>query len=134
MAPLADFLLAHVPLPPIPRYLSSYIPGETPLSTTSAVVTTLLSYLAIVFGVQAVMQNKRPRKLTLLFQAHNLFLSSGSLLLLVLMLEETLPRIWYNGIYHAMCHQEAWTAVSPLSCLLATSRLKCVPSEWNFIT
>jgi fatty acid elongase 3 len=109
MAPLADFLLAHAPLPSIPYYLTSYVPGETPLSTTPIVLLTLASYLAVVFGVQALMQNQKPHKLTFLFQAHNLFLSSGSLLLLVLMLEEMLPRIWQNGVYHTLCHQESWT-------------------------
>ena len=123
MAPLADFLLAYAPLPSVPRYLTSYVPGETPLSTTPAVLTTLVSYLAVVFGVQALMQNQKARKLTLLFQAHNILLSGGSLLLLVLMLEEMLPKMWRNGIYHAMCHEESWTNVS----LLLAVSVKIMP-------
>lgn len=112
MAPLADFLLRYVSLPRLPRYLSSYVPGETPLSTTPAVVTALASYLVIIFGVQTFMKNRQPQKLNSLFQAHNVFLSSGSLLLLVLMLEEMLPIAWNHGIFYAICASESWTPVS----------------------
>jgi len=111
MAPLADFFLAYAPFPTLPRYLTSYVRGETPLSTTPAVLGALSSYLAIVFGVQVVMKNRQPRKLTPLFQAHNIFLSGGSLVLLVLMLEEILPRMWNGGVFHAMCAEESWTNV-----------------------
>ena len=110
MAPFADFLLAHLPAS-LPPYLTSYVKGQTPLSTTPAVLATLTSYLAVIFGVQAVMKNQQPHKLTPLFQAHNVILSSGSLLLLVLMLEEILPILWKKGFHHAICAAEAWTPV-----------------------
>jgi hypothetical protein len=111
MSPIADSILAHVPLPQIPRYLTSYVPGETPLSTTNQVVGTLVSYLVTIFGVQAAMKNYAPNKLTLLFRAHNMFLSLGSLVLLVLMLEEIVPIIWKEGLYAAMCAETSWTTV-----------------------
>jgi fatty acid elongase 3 len=117
MAPLADLLLAHVPFPPLPHYLTSYVPGETPLSTTPAVVAALVSYLAVIFGVQAVMKDYSAQKLTSLFRAHNMFLSAGSLILMVLMIEEIAPIALENGLYFAMCNAKAWTSVSsPFFC------------------
>ncbi|KAF8640696.1 hypothetical protein AX17_000352 [Amanita inopinata Kibby_2008] len=108
MAPLADFLLAQLPFA-VPQHLTSYTPGKTPLSTTPAVVTSLLSYLALVFGIKAFMRNRQPQKLTTLFQAHNIILSGGSLVLLILILEEILPIMWDKGIFNAVCHEESWT-------------------------
>lgn len=112
MAPVADFLLAHVPFPSIPHYLTSYVIGETPLSTWTSVCTALVSYLAIVFGTREVMKGRPPQKLNTLFRAHNVFLSAGSLLLLVLMMEEILPIMWSEGLFNAMCAAPSWTPVS----------------------
>lgn len=110
MAPLADLLLAYVPFT-LPHHLTHYVEGVTPLSTTPSVLAALASYLAIIFGVQAMMKNQQAHKLTPFFQTHNVILSSGSLLLLVLMLEEILPIAWNKGIFHAICADEAWTPV-----------------------
>jgi len=110
MAPLADFILAHVPLPSLPHYLTSYVPGQTPLSSTPTVLATLTSYLAVIFGVQAIMKNQKPQKLNTLFQIHNVFLSAGSLLLLVLMLEEIIPIWWNKGTFEAFCADQSWTS------------------------
>lgn len=108
MAPLADFLLAYVPIS-LPTHLTTYVPGETPLSTTPAVLGTLTAYLAVIFGIKAFMKNKQPHKLTPLFQTHNVILSSGSLLLLLLMLEEIVPILWNQGVFNALCAEESWT-------------------------
>jgi fatty acid elongase 3 len=110
MAPLADFLVSVLPVS-LPRHLVQYVPGETPLSTTPVVVGALISYLVVIFGIQAVMTNKQPIKLNTLFQLHNVILSSGSLLLLVLMLEEVIPIVWRDGFYNAICADESWTSV-----------------------
>ncbi|KAK2461915.1 hypothetical protein APHAL10511_006378 [Amanita phalloides] len=74
-----------------------------------AVVTSLASYLAIVFGIQAYMKNKQPQKLTVLFQIHNITLSAGSFVLLVLMFEEIVPIISTKGVFYALCADDAWT-------------------------
>jgi hypothetical protein len=111
MAPLADFLLSCIPFRP-PRYLSSYVVGQTPLSTTPVVIATLAGYLAVIFGIQAFMTNRQPYKLTTLFQIHNVILSSGSALLLVLMLEEIYPWFFSHGVFDALCSAEVWTPVS----------------------
>jgi fatty acid elongase 3 len=61
------------------------------------------------------MRNHPPHKLTPLFRAHNMFLSVGSLVLLVLMLEEIVPIIMKEGIYAAMCAEASWTPVRVLA-------------------
>jgi fatty acid elongase 3 len=111
MFSLANFLVENAPIT-LPKHLYTYVPGQTPLSTTPAVVTALVSYLAIIFGIQAYMTDKPPRKLNTLFQIHNVFLSGGSLLLLVLMLEEIVPIAWKHGVFYAICHPGAWTNAS----------------------
>ncbi|KAG6851059.1 hypothetical protein H0H93_002951 [Arthromyces matolae] len=108
MAPLADFLLDYLPFS-LPTHLTSYVPGQTPLSTTPAVVAALTTYLAVIFGLKALMKNQPAFKLTTLFQIHNVILSSGSLLLLVLMLEEILPIVWHNGPFAGICAESSWT-------------------------
>jgi fatty acid elongase 3 len=114
MAPLADFILTHVPLPSIPNYLTSYIPGETPLSTWTSVCSALVSYLAVIFGTRHIMKSHHPQKLNILFRSHNAALSVGSLILLILMVEEVVPIIWKEGIFNAMCAAPSWTPVSAI--------------------
>ncbi|KAL0581608.1 Fatty acyl-CoA elongase/Polyunsaturated fatty acid specific elongation enzyme [Marasmius crinis-equi] len=108
MAPLADFLQAYIPVS-LPPHLYSYVHGKTPLSTTPTVVGVLASYLIVIFGIQALMKNHPPQKLNTLFQAHNVILSSGSALLLVLMLEEILPIVWKHGVFYGICNEKSWT-------------------------
>lgn len=111
MAPLADFILATLPLPSPPAYLTSYVAGKTPLSTWNAVIAALVSYLAVIFGLKHVMRNQQALKLQFLFQAHNIFLSVGSAILLSLMVEEIAPIVWKNGIFYGICNDGAWTSV-----------------------
>jgi uncharacterized membrane protein len=108
---LADFLLTVVPKDSIPVYLKTYIPGETPLSTWPVVTTALASYLAIIFGIREIMKDRSPQRLNTLFRIHNVFLSVGSLILLVLMMEEV-GSIWLtNTTYGTMCDETSWTEV-----------------------
>jgi fatty acid elongase 3 len=114
MAPLADFILKHVPIPHIPYHLTHYVRGATPLSTLPVVLSVLAGYLATVFGIREIMKTRQPQKLTFLFQVHNALLSSGSALLLALMLEEIGPIYWRHGLFHALCSVEAWSEVSDI--------------------
>jgi hypothetical protein len=105
---LADILLAAIPYR-LPVHLYTYVEGVTPLSTDKVVVTALIGYLVTIFSIQAIMKPRQALKLTTLFQIHNVILSSGSALLLALMLEEIVP-IWYkNGLHSALCDAESWT-------------------------
>ncbi|KAJ6544437.1 GNS1/SUR4 family-domain-containing protein [Mycena capillaripes] len=105
---LADFLLAHAPFT-LPRHLYSFVEGQSPLSTNPVVFGSLASYLALIFGIQTAMKNHPPRRLNTLFQSHNIILSGGSLLLLVLLIEETIPILWKTGLFSAMCSEASWT-------------------------
>lgn len=111
MAPLADFLLAYAPLPKIPHYLTSYVPGKTPLSTPQEVYPALATYLVVIFSIRWFMKDRAPLKLQYPFQAHNIFLSAGSALLLVLIAEEVVPEVFKHGVFHAMCNVQMWTPV-----------------------
>ncbi|KAG8935921.1 hypothetical protein FRC03_000605 [Tulasnella sp. 419] len=105
---LATFIQTNFPNP-LPVYLTSWHQQVTPLSTWSTVLTAMVIYLSTIFGIREIMKDRQPLKLTFLFQLHNLFLTTGSGLLLYLMLEEILP-IWYNhGIFYAICGYGAWT-------------------------
>ncbi|KAI0027594.1 elongase of fatty acids ELO [Vararia minispora EC-137] len=106
---LADFLLAHVPFPDLPYHLSHYVRGATPLSTQPVVLSALAAYLATIFGIQELMKGHAPYRLQFLFQLHNLILTTGSALLLVLMLEEIIPIFVANGPFYAICNSDAWT-------------------------
>jgi len=55
------------------------------------------------------MKNQAPMRLQFLFQLHNIFLSVGSGILLVLMIEEVVPILWNHGLFYAMCGFGAWT-------------------------
>lgn len=110
--PLADLLLQYAPLPAVPYHLTHYVPGATPMSTQPVVLGTLVGYLVVIFGIQAIMRNRSPLKLTFLFQVHNVILSAGSALLLALMLEEILPKVWSHGVFYAICNPAVWTEVS----------------------
>ncbi|KAF7791865.1 hypothetical protein EIP86_002889 [Pleurotus ostreatoroseus] len=110
MAPLADFILAHVPLPNVPYYLTSYVSGKTPMSTPLEVFPALVAYLVIIFSVRAFMKDRPAFKLQYLFQLHNIILSSGSLLLMTLILEEVIPMVWNHDVFWGMCSTDMWTS------------------------
>jgi len=111
MPVFADLLLSVAPADFIPKYLKSYIPGETPLSTWPIVATSLASYLAIIFGIREIMKDRPPQQLNTLFRIHNAFLSIGSFILLVLMMEEV-GSIWVTSTtYGTMCDETSWTEV-----------------------
>lgn len=112
MTPFADFILGNFPRYRLPSHLTSWVKGVSPLSTNAPVTAALASYLIVVFGVQAMMKNLPAKKLTFLFQTHNIILSSGSLVLVSLMLEEILPVMWTRGVHDALCAGESWTPVS----------------------
>lgn len=111
MSNLADFLLSKISYR-LPRHFYTYVKGVTPLSTDTSVLAALASYLVIIFSIQIFLKNRKPHKLTTLFQTHNILLSSGSLLVLALILEEVVPILWNHGIHYAICDENAWTPVS----------------------
>jgi hypothetical protein len=136
MAPLADFILAHVPLPKVPYHYTHYVVGKTPMSTPTEVWPTLAAYLVIIFGTQAFMKSRPAFKLQIPFQIHNIFLSAGSLLVLLLIAEEVIPMVWKHGLFWGMCNEGMWLQVRVFSlpcdqhALFALSDV--VRSAWSF--
>jgi fatty acid elongase 3 len=120
---LADLILQTFPSLPslVPLHLKQWTPGSTPLSTTPIVLTVMLGYLTTIFSIRAYMNNnggkggRDPFVMNGLFRAHNLLLSVGSGVLLVLMAEEIGPVVLQRGLRGAICDEEAWTPVSLLA-------------------
>jgi fatty acid elongase 3 len=110
MLNLADLIQAHSPFS-VPQYVATWIPGKTPFSTIESAVAMVVIYLAAVFGTKATMAQQPAFKMSGSFQVHNALLCVGSLVLLVLILEEALPIVWKNGLFHAVCAEEAYTPV-----------------------
>ncbi|GAA5832293.1 hypothetical protein JCM11251_004310 [Rhodosporidiobolus azoricus] len=102
-------LVESLPLPPLPFNIRNWVPGSSPLSTHAEVVVAVAVYLIVIFGGQALMRGSKPYRFKPLFMLHNFLLSSGSALLLALMLEEILPIVWNHGLFYAICADEAWT-------------------------
>ncbi|KAG6330775.1 hypothetical protein ID866_8316, partial [Astraeus odoratus] len=106
---LADTLLPLIPTHSVPLSLRSYIQGETPISTWPAVLSMTVTYLAVVFGTREIMKDRAPLKLTTLFRAHNLLLSTASLALMLLLGEEVISNWMKLGPYGIICSQDAYT-------------------------
>jgi len=96
-------------LPSVPEQYWQWQNGESPLSAHSAVLGAMCTYLAVIFGGQKLMADRKPMKLRPLFMLHNILLSTGSLWLLALMLEQVVPIIYRHGFFYSICHVDAWT-------------------------
>ncbi|WFD35369.1 very-long-chain 3-oxoacyl-CoA synthase [Malassezia cuniculi] len=93
--------------------LASWRAGYTPIATWTSVFTASFTYLALVLGGQAVM-NRLPAVPASVTKwpsvVHNVALSFGSLVLLVLMLEEVLQLSQVTGPFGAICSQYMYSA------------------------
>lgn len=70
----------------------------------------LISYYVIILGGREFMRDRAPLQLSFLFKAHNLILTIISGSLLALFLEQLIPEITRNGIFHAICKIDGgWT-------------------------
>ena len=90
-----------------------FVPGQTPMSTMPETAIGLISYYLIVFCGREVMKNREAMKLNGLFKIHNFYLTVISGGLLALFLEQLIPEVARNGVFHAICSYDGgWT--SPL--------------------
>lgn len=89
-----------------------FIPkSDQPFTWFSQVVIAIIAYYVIIFGGREVMTrfDIKPIKLDLLFKLHNLFLTTVSLTLFLLLVEQLTP-IWINhGLLYAVCNSGSWT-------------------------
>ncbi|KAJ9617276.1 Fatty acyl-CoA elongase/Polyunsaturated fatty acid specific elongation enzyme [Cladophialophora chaetospira] len=85
-------------------------PGKTPMSTFKETVIGLVSYYVIIFGGRELMKHRKPFTLNGPFMVHNLYLTIISGGLLVLFIEQLLPTLVRDGVFHAICsYNGGWT-------------------------
>lgn len=88
-----------------------FIPYVTTLANFPHAVSIICVYYIIIFGGQYLMTkaNLSPIKLNFIFQLHNLSLTLASLSLLLLMVEQVFPIVYYNGLLNSVCASESFT-------------------------
>ncbi|CAH6722820.1 elongation of fatty acids protein 2 [[Candida] jaroonii] len=88
-----------------------WIEGEVPLSTLPPALIMVAVYYTLVFGGNYIFKKFKLTPLVLNgpFQIHNIFLTSLSFTLLILMVEQVFPMIYYHGLYWSICSPKAWT-------------------------
>jgi fatty acid elongase 3 len=87
-----------------------FVPFETPMSTLKSTSIFIVVYYFIIFGGREFMRNREPYKLKAIFLIHNLYLTAISGTLLVLFIEQLVPEVTRNGIFHAICSADGgWT-------------------------
>lgn len=94
------------------RPMQAWVPGVTPLSTVPEVVIMSALYLTVVLGGQVVMRRfpaVPARVLKVPFLVHNVLLSLGSGVLLILMLEDVYPFFMKHGAHGSICLSEVTT-------------------------
>ncbi|OBA19090.1 GNS1/SUR4 membrane protein [Metschnikowia bicuspidata var. bicuspidata NRRL YB-4993] len=88
-----------------------FVPHQTAFSSFPVVIGAIAVYYTVIFGGDYIFKKFKIKPFVLngLFQIHNLFLTTLSLTLLVLMCEELIPMIYKYGLFYAICNRNAWT-------------------------
>lgn len=87
-----------------------FVQGKTAFSTFGATAGTLLLYYTIVLGGRELMRSRPAFELNGLFKIHNFYLTAISGVLLLLFVEQLIPELVRNGVFHAICaHAGGWT-------------------------
>jgi fatty acid elongase 3 len=86
-----------------------FTPGQTPLSIFKETAAMLVIYYSVILGGRNWMRNRPAFKLNTLFLIHNFYLTAISGILLVLFLEQLIPRLWSHGLYDGICGAGGWT-------------------------
>ena len=82
-----------------------FLSGVTSMSTWSSMLAALVTYYTVVLGGRKFMRNQKPVPLNFAFKVHNLCLSVLSGILLVLMLEQIVPMLRSDGLFHSICER-----------------------------
>lgn len=83
-----------------------FVVGDTAMSTWTTMLSVLVAYYSIILGGREIMRTQKPVQLNTIFKVHNLALSVLSGILLVLMLEQLVPMIRDNGLFHSICKRD----------------------------
>lgn len=82
---------------------------SVPYTSLQPVLATIATYYVVIFGGREVMKALPIIRINLVFQLHNLFLTTLSLTLLVLLVEQLLPILAREGLMYAICNSGSWT-------------------------
>lgn len=85
-----------------------YVYNQTFFSTWAEVISAIVAYYFIITVGQVIFKKLNPLKLNFLFQLHNFGLTAISLILDLLLFEQVLPNVYYNGFLHGICAPESW--------------------------
>lgn len=98
--------LWNAAFPQYPPEQFQFATTTLPFTTNFEVITTLIVYYIAIHLGQRIIRwlDLRPLTLKWLFFVHNAFLSFGSLVLLGMILENVVPRIFSHGFYWTICH------------------------------
>jgi len=94
LASFYDFTGFHVAL---------YKEEAVPLSSSVLMLSIVVTYLLSTFGLQKFMADRKGFSLSYPFVVHNTILSFTSFVLLLLMLENIIPKLLSNGLYWTCC-------------------------------
>ncbi|WEJ97188.1 Elongation of fatty acids protein [Yamadazyma tenuis] len=107
--PIFDYAFERVVGYPATQF--EFLHNQTFLANGYHAVGVIIVYYLVIFGGRFVMTtlDVPALKLNLLFQLHNLVLTAGSGILLLLSIEQVLPIIVKDGIFGAICYETAFT-------------------------
>lgn len=106
--PIFDFFFEKITGYKADNFQFAY--NETFLANGYHAIGVIIAYYIVIFGGQFLLRtfNAKPLKLTRLFQLHNLMLTSVSLILLVLIVEQVIPIVYHHGLFYAICSPQAF--------------------------
>ncbi|KAG7191877.1 Elongation of fatty acids protein [Scheffersomyces spartinae] len=88
-----------------------FINGKTFLANGYHAIGIIVVYYIVIFGGRTLMNKLKINalKLNFLFQLHNIVLTLISLVLLLLIIEQIVPILYYHGLFYAICDAGAFS-------------------------
>jgi len=81
---------------------------DLPLYNFWTVVSLYIGYYVVIFGLQRIMKGFQPIRFKNTVIVHNIFLSSMSLALLLMIVERLISPITEHGLFYAVCSADMW--------------------------